>query len=192
MMVLDEVEDRVVSGLRDRIADREAIEIFVRAYNDERKRLAADSINRRARVERQLAMAEREYERVYRSYVKGFIEEDELDRELPTLKAERARLRRELAACDEPPRIISLHPATVKRYLGSIDTLAKTIAGGDIYGAGSKAALRDLVKTVTVYKADKGQQPDIEVIGKLTALIGGNHFPSVPPPGGTSGSGRGT
>lgn len=176
---LDRVEQAVVGGLRERMADREAIALYVRSYNEERQRLAASTIANRAQIEKRLAAAEREHERIYRAYVKGLIEEDALERELPPLKAERDRLRAELAAAEEPPRVVALHPATVKRYLASIERLEATIAEGETHGGEAKEALRDLIRTVTIHPAPAGQEPAIDVIGELTALIGGAHFPTT-------------
>lgn len=110
--------------------------------------------------------------------MKGLIEEDALERELPPLKAERDRLRAELAAAEESPRIVALHPATVKRYLASIERLEATIAEGEENGGEAKAALRELIRTVTIQPAPTGEVPEIDVLGELTALIGGAHFPT--------------
>nr|WP_244491514.1 recombinase family protein [Bosea sp. Root381] len=175
---LDSVEQAVVAGLRERMADREAIALYVRIYNEERQRLAASTIANRAQIEKRLAAAEREHERVYRAYVKGLIEEDALERELPPLKAERDRLRAELSAAEEPPRVVTLHPATVSRYLASVERLEATMAEGEEHGGAAKAALRELIRTVTIHPAGAGDAPEIDVLGELTALIGGTHFPT--------------
>jgi site-specific DNA recombinase len=188
---LDQIEQAVVGGLRERMADREAIALYVRTYNAERQRLAADTVANRAQIEKRLAAAEREHERVYRAYVKGLIEEEALERELPPLKAERDRLRAELAAAEEPPRVVALHPATVKRYLAAIERLEATIAEGQEHGGEAKAALRDLIRTVTIHPAPAGTQPEISVLGELTNLIGGDHFPTLRRAGGQVVAGEG-
>lgn len=188
---LDQVEQAVVGGLRERMADREAIALYVRVYNEERQRLAASTVANRAQIEKRLAAAEREHERVYRAYVKGLIEEDALERELPPLKAERERLRAELAAAEEPPKVVALHPATVARYLAAIERLEATIADGEEHGGEAKAALRDLIRSVTIHPAPAGEQPAIDVLGELTSLIGGDHFPTAKASGGRVVAGEG-
>lgn len=189
---LDGIEADVVVGLREQLGHRDAIALYLRVYNEERQRLAADKVNERARIERKLAAAEREHERVYRAYVKGLIEEDELERELPPLKVVRDRLRSELAATDEPPRIVSLHPAAVTAYLRAIDTLHETIAAGAEHGEESKQALRSLIDKIVVMPGAAGASPALRIDGHLTKLIGGEHFPSRNIVGGADGSGRGT
>ncbi|WP_439492025.1 recombinase family protein [Bosea sp. (in: a-proteobacteria)] len=175
---LDRVEQAVVGGLRDRMADGKAIALYVRVYNEERQRLAAGTVANRAQIEKRLAAAEREHERVYRAYVKELIGEDEIERDLPPLKAERDRLRAELAAAEEPPRLVTLHPAMVSRYLASVERLEATIAEGEEHGGEAKAALRELIRTVTIHPAPAGDAPEIDVLGELSALIGGTHYPT--------------
>ena len=167
----------------------------MKAYNDERLRLAADAINQRAQAERRLAAAERAYDRVYRGYIDGIIDEEESARELPRLRAEKKRLQDELAGLDEPPKLVTLHPAAVKHYLAAIEALAQTIRAGSAFGAESKTSLRDLIATVTVHPARVGEAPEISIEGHLTKLVGGDHFPTRRVGGGTGefdGSGRGT
>ena len=48
----DAIEAAVVGGLRERMVDRDGIALYVCIYNEERQALAADSVNRRARIER--------------------------------------------------------------------------------------------------------------------------------------------
>lgn len=63
---LDVIEAAGVGGLRERMVDRDGIALYMRIYNEERQALAADSVNRRAKIERRLAQAEREQDRVSR------------------------------------------------------------------------------------------------------------------------------
>lgn len=84
----------------------------------------------------------------------------------------------ELSSAEEPPRIVALHPATVTRYLAAIERLYATIATGEKQGGETKAALRELIRTVTIHPAPAGTTPEISVHGELTNLIGGDHFPT--------------
>lgn len=188
---LEDIEAAVVGGLRERLGEREAIALYVKTYNDERLRLAADVVNQRAQAEKRLGAAERSYDRAYRGYIDGIIDEEESARELPRLRAEKKRLQDELAALDEPPKLVTLHPAAVNHYLAAIETLAQTVRAGDAFGAESKTALRDLIATVTVHAAPAGENPEISVEGRLTKLIGGDHFPTQKPWGGKVVAGEG-
>lgn len=175
---LEDIEAAVVGGLKAQLGQREAIALYVKTYNDERLRLAADIVNQRAQAEKRLAAAERSYDRAYRGYIDGIIDEAESARELPRLRAEKKRLQDELAALDEPPKLITLHPAAVTHYLAAIEMLAQTVREGAAFGAESRTALRDLIATVTVHPAPAGEAPEISIEGHLTKLIGGDHFPT--------------
>lgn len=93
--------------------------------------------------------------------MKGLIAKDEAERELPALRAARDRLRAEIERADEPPKIVTQHPAAVRHYLAAIEQLELTIKAGAPFGAESKTALRDLIARVTVRPAEPGAAPEI-------------------------------
>ena len=175
----DRIEAAVLEGLRDKLADRRAIDLYIRTYNDERKRLASDAVKRRAQLERRFADAQRELDRSIDLAIKGVLGEREAAERLPELRAARDRAQAELAGADEPPKLISLHPAALRDYLRSIDRLEATIMAGREHGEESTAALRDLIEAISVSPAPDGANgAQIEIRGHLTALIGGDAFPT--------------
>ncbi len=189
---LDAVERAVVEGLKEKLRDRPAIEVFIRSYNAERKRLAADAAGNRSRIEARIGQAERAYDRAYNGYLQGFISEQEASTSIPALRAERDRVRAELLACDEPPRVLQLHPEAIKRYLASINrldlTLAQTAVDGD---EEPRQALRDLVDRVVVKPPDADRIVTVEVHGHLSRLLGEDVFPSLLVRGGSMVAGEG-
>lgn len=62
--------------------------------------------------------------------------------------------------------------------LAAVEILTQTIKVGDEFGTESKTALRDLTATVTVHPAEVGTAPEISIEGRLTKLVGGDHFPT--------------
>lgn len=177
---LERVENAVVEGMAEQLRDPRLIETYVRSYNQERQALASASSRNRAKLEVRLADAQRELDRTIDNLIKGRLSEEEADERLPPLRAERDRLRAELAAADEAPRIISLHPAAIRRYLDTVDQLAAALAAHanaeDDRGKLIKE-FRALVHSVTVSPRGKGKSYDVEVKGKLAHLIGGEAFP---------------
>ena len=61
--------------------------------------------------------------------IAGRISDEEADFRLPDLRAECARLERELAAADTVPEPIALHPKTIERYLEAVEDLAAAMRG---------------------------------------------------------------
>lgn len=55
---LDQIERVVIGGLREELGTREAIDYFVRCYNEERRRAATDTVDRRCTVDSEIAAVE--------------------------------------------------------------------------------------------------------------------------------------
>ena len=101
--------------MRAKLDDPELIKAYVKAYNDERQRLAGDAICNRAKAEARLEEAQRELDRAIQNLIKGRLSDDEADAVLPRLRAKRDSKCEELAACESAPRVIALHPRSRRR-----------------------------------------------------------------------------
>jgi hypothetical protein len=112
--------------------------------------------------------------------VKGVIEEEDARQRIAELKAQRLQAEVEIATLEEAPTIITLHPATLDRYVETVDALAASLAehaeAEDDRGSLVKS-FRALVQSVTVHPNGPRRGFQIEVKGKLAALIGGDAFP---------------
>lgn len=174
---LDCIEPVVLAGLKDRLKDKAAISLYLRTYNDERRRLAADSTNQQAKLSRRLATAQRELDRVIGMAVKGVLSEDEAAEQLPPLRSEIAQIGQEMAAVGEPPKIIEMHPTAIRDYLRTIDHLEEALSknGGALHPAAGP--IRALIDRVIVTPDGVGHHLRVE--GKLDALIGGDQFPAM-------------
>ncbi len=126
----------------------------------------------RARAERRLSDAQKEIDRTVRALVRGTLSEEEADAHLPSLRGERDRLMAELAATPEPPKVVTLHRASVKSYLADLDRLDKLINEGIDRAIGGLArCVRRLIHSVTVMPSPARSFPEIEVRGHLAMLI---------------------
>lgn len=186
---LDLIEDMVLSGLKAKLRDKQAIGLYLRTYNDERRRLAADSTNQRAKLDQRLAAVQRELDRVVGALVKGILSEDEAATQLPALRSQKAQIESDIAAAGEQPKVAALHPTADRAYLEAIDQLEATLAKPNDDGREHPAIapIRQLIDRVVVSTAD--QALSITVEGKLDALIGGNQYPAMVLLGGINGSG---
>jgi site-specific DNA recombinase len=100
----------------------------------------------------------------------------------------------ELVALEEAPSTITLHPATLDRYIETVDALAVALAdhAGAVDDRGSLvASFRALVHSVTIRPKSPRKGFEIEVKGKLAALIGGEAFPQAVRSGGYMVAGEG-
>jgi site-specific DNA recombinase len=83
---------------------------------------------------------------------------------------------------EEAPKIITVHPATLDRYVETVDALAASLAehaeAVDDRGSLVKS-FRALVQSVTVHPNGPREGFQVEVKGSLPPLIGGDAFPQA-------------
>lgn len=170
---LDGVETSVFDLLKNNIGNRDAINFYIRVYNDEQRASSADAINARARAEKSLAEAQRGLDRMIDAVARGTITDAEADQRIPAFRAQRDQAQAELAAIEEPPKVVSLHPAAVKDYLKNLDRMAELIGRDLSEGDDDLAqALRGLIDSVTIVPAPKGEAPIVRITGHLESLLG--------------------
>ena len=107
------------------------------------------------------------------------ISEEDAKQRIAELREERLRVEAELAALEEAPVPVALHPATLDRYINTLNALAETMAGhtGAKDDRGSLIDdFRALVHSVTGHPKGPWEGFEVEVKGKLAALIGGDVF----------------
>jgi hypothetical protein len=180
IVYLRDVERTVLKGMREELKDPRLIEAYARNYNEERQRLATSSISTRARLEAKRARIESERQRNIDLVVKQIIGDDDARGRIAELKSQRLQVEAELAALEQVPSIITLHPAKLDQYAETVDALAMALAdhaaAEDDRGS-LVASFRALVHSVTIHPNGPRQGFEIEVKGKLAALIGGEVFP---------------
>lgn len=180
---LDEIERRVLEALKSNLENPILLAEFAATYNAERKRLAQTKDSARGSIERRQAEIAREISRAIDAIVKTGIEPASLTGKIQELEKERNDLAIELAVIGEPIKVIELHPAALNRYRVSIEMLATLLKSdqpedqpGD---AGALfAALHDLVERVTVTAPPGEYGFEIDIQGRLAALIEVPLFPS--------------
>ncbi|MER9048493.1 hypothetical protein NKJ36_18150 [Mesorhizobium sp. M0142] len=135
----------------------------------------------REKAAQRLDAARREYDRVLNAYVKGMISEAEAEQRLPMLREERQHLEGELAVLPQPPKVVTLKPALVARYIRDLEALAAAIGENGFVSEEAKKIVRDVVSTVTVYPPKAGEQPSILIDGYLSNMVdqGLGHLVSV-------------
>jgi site-specific DNA recombinase len=184
---LPDVEKAVLEGMAEELKDPRLIETYVRTYNEERKRLAATANATRARIEKRRDRLESERQRAIDMAIKGVIGEEDARTRIAELKAQVLQAEVELASLDEAPRNIALHPSSLNRYVETVDRLAAVLAdhanAEDDRGS-LISDFRALVHSVTIHPKAPREGFQIEVKGKLAALIGGEAFPQAKYSGG--------
>lgn len=114
---IERIEAQVLDTLRTLFADTSVIDEYVREYEQERRRLESEARRNRASTEKALIDTKAAISRIVEQVAFARISDEEADRLLPQLRADKARLDRELAAMEAPTNVIELHPRAVKRLL---------------------------------------------------------------------------
>lgn len=168
---VDHIETTVIEGLLSRLKDQKLIDHFVACYNDEHKQLYTGQGVAREKARQRLAAAEREYERTVDNLIKGILAQDDAAVRLPALRTEKAKLEQELSVIPEPPKVVTLKPALIARYVRSLEGLGAAVKSNGPLSDEVKKAVRDLVTTATVYPPAAGTKPEIRIDGYLSNLV---------------------
>jgi site-specific DNA recombinase len=173
IVYLADVERAVLDGMRDQLRDPRLIEVNVRRYNEERQRLAAAANASRAtgiKDRRRRARAATDHRSGDYGSDRGEAAYRRTESRTSAFRAAEAR------------KIISLHPAALDRYLATVDSLAVALADHAVAEDDRGSVVRDfraLVHSVTVHPDGPRKGFEVEVKGKLAALIGGEAFPQA-------------
>ena len=165
---LDRIEVGVLDALHGELNQPELIAEFVRAYHDERQRLAGANVRARASDETRLANIRAQMARIVDMLAEGGAAFADMREKMEALEIERRELEARLAMADEQKMVVALHPQAVRRFREALDTLAETLSSEQPL---ANQAFRDLVAKVIVHPAPSGEEPKIEIIGKLAALL---------------------
>ena len=152
---------------------------YVKTYHEERKRLSADADAKRSRLERRAAQLKHEIDRLVDHFAKGIGDPHVIGPRSTELHYEREDILAELAKAPAAEEVVSLHPSLLKRYEQQFESLQEALSKGIRSGDRECAeALRELIETVTVYRDPSSPGAvEIEVKGKLSALVGGPAYP---------------
>jgi site-specific DNA recombinase len=184
---LPHVEKAVLEGMAEELKDPCLIETYVRMYNEERNQLAATAVTTRPQLERKRDRFESERQRAIDMVIKGVIGEQDARIRITELKAQVLQAIAQLASLEQAPKIVALHPATLDRYIETVDRIAAVLADYAQAEDDRGSLIRDfraLVHSVTIHPNTPRNGFQVEVKGKLAALIGGEAFPQLKYSGG--------
>lgn len=171
----EDITDLVFKGLADSLRSPEAVREYLAEYRVERERLAVQENKSRDRLSRQLNAIHGSLERLINAIADGLATVEMVKDKILALENDRERIQRELEAIPATVNVVELHPAAVTGYVKHIESLTESIARGKV-GEGDRTALRALIDSIIIHPAEPGHL-DLEVLGKLTALLGDVEFP---------------
>jgi site-specific DNA recombinase len=168
-----------LAGLQQHLKAPKLLREFVRTYQEERERLAADKVRQRAKLESKLAEIQRSLDRMWSDYESERVPVDVLGPRMKEAQAQKVALMAELEAQPEPEKIVGLHPAALRHFEKLVGQM------NDVFGRGvtpdnAEAAekIRELVAKVVVKPSGDGFK--IELHGRLALLMNApNLYPNM-------------
>ena len=161
-----ELERRVLDGLRTSLVTPDLIADFTKEYTAEWNRMQS---KRRADVHdraRKLSDVTRRIAGVMDAIERGIITPTTKQR-LEALEADKAALE-----CASPePALPSIHPNLAERYRASVTRLEQELADPEL-AAEAKSTLRGLINTIKVFPGAKRGEVELELHGQLATVLG--------------------
>ena len=174
----EELEDRVLAGIVNRLLSPESISLLVKRYHDKaaeyekRDRESVDALDKRVGV------AERAISRLVAAIADGAADFTEIREALAARKADRdslIRQRDEISA----DKIVVMNPNLVDDYRRRVKTLSRVLhASAGIEHAEVKQRLRDLIEGVKLTPSNTDW--DIEVLSSLGSAVALATSPQTP------------
>ena len=174
----DAIEAAVFAGLKDELSNPIAITEYIKAYNDERRRLAREAGDQTSKLTRRNAEVSREMERLIDAVTQG-VDLATLVPRIKALETERAEIDVNLK-CANTADIVTLHPAAIEQYRTDVERLAALAAEHSDFVESAELieAARQLVARVIVHAEPYGRGFNVEVQGRLAQLTNSDLFPS--------------
>ncbi len=164
------LERKVVHGIEADLLDPERIRQAWHTYRAERERLDKEERKANARNLKRLEDLDRQITRMVEAVASAGDAIPELVEKLQALKAEQAGLQETLGDATAA-RVIMLHPRFAEAYQESVKQITTLLAGDDQESAEARLAMRALVDRVICTPRPEGRGMDIELEGRLAAML---------------------
>ncbi|MCC6163751.1 MAG: zinc ribbon domain-containing protein [Acidobacteria bacterium] len=161
----EEVEERVLTALQEKLLRKDFFEEFCREFAKEMNRLRMEQRASLSGAKRELERVQRDIQKVIQAIKDGFAGPD-LKAEWNGLQERKATLQATLEAADEPPPL--LHPSMADVYRSKVEELAAALRREDTRLEASEM-LRGLIESIVLTPGNG--QLGIELKGSLAAML---------------------
>ncbi len=162
----DDLERRVLSGLKDHLLHPDLIAEFTRAYLEEFNHLAGSIRNDRVSAERKLAKTTRQIDKIIEAITEGMFHPS-MKAKMDDLEAQKAELEKELQSTDDAPPVL-LHSGLADTYRRKVADLTSALNEPATRLEASEI-IRSLLSEIRLIPEDGILV--IELIGELAGLL---------------------
>ena len=170
-IVDSQLESRVLTALRERMLEPDAVAAYVEEYAQAFASQQQDRLKGRRKLEKQEAEASRRIKRLTLAIADGAKDFAEIRTVLEEQVAVRERCRRELADIEAEPRL-ALMPDLAENYRRSVAQLGEALKGETIEQEEACQALRALIDHIMASPAPDRRGVALEVRGRFAQMVG--------------------
>ncbi len=163
----EEVEERVLTALQEKLLREDFFEEFCRGFTKEMNRLRMEQRASLSGARRELERVKRDVQRLIQAIKDGLTGPD-LKAEWNGLQERKAALEIKLSTADEPPPL--LHPSMADVYRSKVEELAAALRREDTRLEASEM-LRGLIETIVLTPESGEPRLRIELRGNLAAML---------------------
>jgi site-specific DNA recombinase len=180
-----EIEPRVLEGLKERLLSPDLVAVFVEAFREETRRQRNAIKAEVASRHRKAAELDRKINAIFRAIEDGLYE-PAIKARLAELKDEREKLRSGDRPFDPAAIDVLLHPQLAEGYRQKIERLERLLEGSDQDEA--REIVRSMIDRVVLTPRADGRRLDATLYGALATLllvsaeVAGNKKPSAAGP----------
>ncbi|WP_240637656.1 recombinase family protein [Paracoccus aestuarii] len=166
----EDLEERVLGGLRERLMHPELVTAFVEAYRQAFNESAGRRSSDRDTARRELAKIEGKITGILTA-IEDNMYHPSMKAKMEALDGRKAELNAKLADAPEPPAL-RLHPALGDRYRQEIGRLAEALQATSTRPAAT-GILRSLIQEIRMMpEADAPGGHHVELVGELAGILG--------------------
>ena len=164
------VKSQIIQGIEAHLASPDLIAEYVREYHREWTKLRDSADRRRSELSRSLAGIKRDTKLAVDALLHNPTSRSIQER-LAELEKERDKAEAQLADVAPPP-IFEFHPNMADSYRKKVQDLRAALAACDEEDrADATAAIRELVKRVTIIPSDPYKPVELKIHGRLATLL---------------------
>ena len=160
-----DLEETILSGLKDKLMDPVLVKEFIRSYHDRLNEGLGAEDTRRDGLRKELSRIDRELQALV-SAVKAGILSDTLQAEFSQLEGNKRAIEQELAA--EPPPPVRLHPNLAEIYRKKVENLAEALNAEDTRREAGEI-IRGLIDEIRL--VPDGDELRIHLKGELAEML---------------------
>lgn len=166
----EDLERRVLDGLRDKLLSAEAFALAVKVYREERARLGADDARRRREAEKERAEVERQIGRAVDAICQG-TDTPAIRQKLKDMEARKLAIAASREAAAPGPNVVDLHPQLPEAYRRKVVDLEAALKRSPADRAVATEALRAIVERVVVGPGARRGESLVELHGSIPGVL---------------------